>query len=134
MTLGTWDPNIANKKLEAKETDLANYIEWGAEEIVESQCKNLPPETLSILIPLMKQSRTFWQEATESLVVDDVIKLIRFFTLAEEHNSQLEAGNDSPVIGLTRALKSRGESLDKTLLLWIRQHSSNRYLPNGSVL
>ncbi len=134
MSLGTWDPSQDNKKLDATNTDLSAWISAGDAEKVDTTSKALSTEQISALTPLMKQSRAFWASAAESLNKPEIENLIRFFALAEEHNSQLAAGNDSPVIGLNRALKKRGEQLDKDMLIWLRKNSTNRYLPNGSVL
>jgi hypothetical protein len=59
--------------------------------------------------------------------------LIRFFTLAERDWSGWEAGKSSPVIPLVALLK-RKQQFEPDFRRWIKQHTDNRYLPNGAVL
>ncbi|MGB5325866.1 MAG: hypothetical protein WBN40_10640, partial [Pseudomonadales bacterium] len=59
------------------------------------------------------------------------LALMRFFTCAEMQLPGWQAGDKSPVIAINKILKRRGHKLDKAMLGWIRQHSDNRFLPNG---
>ena len=57
-----------------------------------------------------------------------------FFTLIEMALPEWAAGAKSPVISINKILKSRGHKLEKDMLLWIKQNSDNRFIPNGSPL
>ena len=69
----------------------------------------------------------------DDLDSDDIVRLIRLFTLLEFQLSGWEAGRQSPVIPLVKVLRHRGE-FDSTLRKWIKAHTDNRYLPHGSAL
>ena len=58
---------------------------------------------------------------------------LRALTLAEETIAGCEAGAKSPVIALARLLRARGDYPDD-LTPWIKQVSSNRFLPYGSLM
>lgn len=83
---------------------------------------------------IMHADQAAWEKAVKMLDNDQLIALIRFFTLAEEQLSGWHAGSESPVIAINQVLKSRGHKLDRDLLMWIRQNSTNRFIPNGAIL
>jgi len=135
MSEGTWDPQI-----EAAKTEFVIEAEQLQRFIAISQGEELDklPEVLSgdeqqALAPMMQLSRSDWLAAGEAFSDEELIELIRFFTLAEELPGW-EAGNNSPVIALAKILKKRGRGLDKELLLWIKANSRNQFLPHGSLL
>lgn len=134
MTISTWNPAASKKNVTAREINLDSWIVMGEEMHVESQVKQLSSKAIDELTPLMKQETTFWQEAAKEIPSEKILCLIRFFTLAEEIHHQLSAGENSPVIALNRILKSRKQPLSKEMLAWIKKNSTNRFLPNGSVL
>jgi len=80
---------------------------------------------------LMRQPLQRWLEESENWDNDQLWQLIRFFTLAEIQLPGWDAGADSPVIPLAKALRQRKAPLSREQLLWIREHSDNRYLPYG---
>jgi len=82
---------------------------------------------------LMKLSEQQWQQAAALCSDEQLLGLVRFFTVAEEQLPGWEAGDRSPVIWLCRMLKGRGRALDQELLRWIRSRSSNRFLPYGGL-
>lgn len=67
----------------------------------------------------------------EPLTTDELVALIRFFTLAEMQFTGWDGGKDSPVIPLVRMLKSR-DGFTADLRKWIKANTDNRYLPYGS--
>lgn len=79
---------------------------------------------------LMKLPADQWAVA-EGLTDDELIALIRFFTLAEMQFTGWDGGKDSPVIALVRILKSR-DGFTADLRKWIKANTDNRYLPYGS--
>jgi hypothetical protein len=74
-----------------------------------------------------------WAEAAGALDDDDILALIRLFTLAESALSGWESGAASPVIPLAAVLKRRG-SYPPELTAWIKAHSDNRFLPYGNLM
>lgn len=80
---------------------------------------------------LMRLPQQRWQEESASWDSAQLWQLIQFFTLAEVQLPGWDAGADSPVIALAKSLRRRKAPLDREKLLWIKQHSHNRYLPYG---
>ena len=74
-----------------------------------------------------------WEKFTESLSVEEVIKLIRLATLAEMRYASMQCGAKSPVIKLVKILKSKSAFSDE-LQKWIKSVTTNRYLPHGDLM
>ncbi|WP_295798469.1 hypothetical protein [uncultured Microbulbifer sp.] len=72
-----------------------------------------------------------WLDEATALDPDRLWALIRFFTLAEMQLPDWQGGAESPVIPLAKSLRRRKTPLSRDQLMWIRQHSDNRYLPYG---
>lgn len=134
MSIENWQPASEPSTVNIQDLQLEEFIALGHEDEVESHTQNLTPEQIKKLHLSIKQTRQFWMQAAKEISTQELHHLIRFFTLAEEHNSELQCGNDSPVIAFNKTLKKRDRALDKNFLLWIKEHSSNRFLPNGSIL
>ncbi|WP_323846934.1 hypothetical protein [Microbulbifer magnicolonia] len=80
---------------------------------------------------LMRLPAERWLEESQHWDSEQLWQLIRFFTLAEMQLPGWDAGPDSPVIPLAKALRRRQASLNREQLLWIKQNSDNRFLPYG---
>lgn len=135
MSINTWIPapeknadtiNISTQQLQ-------ELISIGKDNNIAEAIMQLSLSQIDTLAPLMKQPAAFWHNTAAALSAEDIVALIRFFTLAEEKHSALFAGNQSPVIALNKLLRKRDTPLPKAELLWIKAHSSNRFLPNGSI-
>lgn len=74
---------------------------------------------------------TQWLDEAAHWNDEQIWGLIRFFTLAEAQLPGWQGGAESPVIPLAKSLRQRKSPLAREQLLWIRQHSDNRYLPYG---
>ena len=74
-----------------------------------------------------------WEKFTESLGVDEVIRLIRLATLAEMRYASMQCGAKSPVIKLVKILRSQSAFSDE-LQQWIKSVTTNRYLPYGDLM
>jgi hypothetical protein len=74
-----------------------------------------------------------WAALGEQCSDEEVLALIRLFTLAESAFGAWEAGAQSPVIPLVALLKRRG-SYPESLTRWIKANSDNRFLPHGSLM
>lgn len=80
---------------------------------------------------LMRLPAQRWLEESEAWDSEPLWQLIRFFTLAEMQLPGWDAGAESPVIPLAKALRQREAPLSREQLLWIKQNSDNRFLPYG---
>ena len=132
MALGTWDPD-AEKASAAVQLDLQQlrrFIDWGRQEQLDQLDILLQGDERQTLSGLMHLEAAQWEQAAATFDNDELLLLLRFFTLAENLPGW-EAGESSPVIPLARTLRKRGARLDKDLLRWIRSVSQNRYLPYG---
>jgi hypothetical protein len=132
MSLGTWDPkaDLADTT-ELLQPALLRRLMGYAQNNQLPQLEQLLGEAdKQSLATLMKVDHAYWHAAAEGLTNDELLHLIRFFAVAENLPGW-EAGADSPVIPLAKALRRRGARLDKPLLQWLREVNDNRYLPYG---
>lgn len=74
-----------------------------------------------------------WAALATDLGDDQIVSLVRFFTLAEGHFSGWQAGDKSAVVPLVRELKGRG-TYPVALTGWIKANSDNKFLPHGSLM
>mgnify|MGYP001355860507 CR=1 FL=1 len=81
---------------------------------------------------VMSTDRECWTELV-SLEMEELNSLARLFTILERDLSGWEGGKFCPVIYIVKELRKRGESISE-LKRWIKTHSTNRYLPYGSVI
>jgi hypothetical protein len=82
---------------------------------------------------LMRQSYQFWYSISESLDNEQIVALIKTFTIAEKVIHGWKAGSVSPVVWLFRKLRERTNSDHKELSDWIINNADNIYLPTGSM-
>lgn len=132
MALGTWDPKLDmdSGELSLSPSLLDRLIGYAREDRLTQLEQLLSDEDKQRLAGLMKLDHERWRAAAARLPDADLLHLIRFFAVAENLPGW-EAGANSPVIPLAKALRQRGARLDKALLQWLRQVSDNRYLPYG---
>ncbi len=93
----------------------------------------LPAAALAGLPELMRRELDDWAGAVVALDVDELADLVRFFAVVEAQVSGCEVGKRSPAIACARELRARG-AYPASLTPWLRKHSSNRFLPYGSLL
>ena len=132
MTIGSWDPNkkttTANDEVNSEL--LACFI---------AATKKLPCE-LNTILPkeqlqqsqIIEASASAWQIAIDEFSNEELVLLIQFFTVVEAQLPAWTAGAKSPAILINRELRRRGEKLNKEILLWIKDNTDNRFIPNGS--
>lgn len=132
MTIGSWDPNekttTANDEVNSEL--LACFI---------AATKKLPCE-LNTILPkeqlqqsqIIEASASAWQIAINEFSNKELVLLIQFFTVVEAQLPAWAAGAKSPAILINRELRRRGEKLNKEILLWIKDNTDNRFIPNGS--
>ena len=149
MSVGAWEPaNKASNDQSSREIDRALLVQifekMGCATSPDLDAKESPATTpdltradLSGLPAALKSAHwlaglpaTQWLEEAQQWQPEQVWALIRFFALAE---AQLDwpGGAESPVIPLAKSLRQRKAPLSRDQLLWIREHSDNRYLPYG---
>lgn len=135
MTVGAWDPNQSEQSMEhtIDQQNLLAFIALSEQDQLEALENHLDDALIAASAPLMTLGKKQWFAAAESLSEEQIVHLIRFFTLAEMQLSGWQAGSESPVIWLTKVLRQRKAPLDKAMLLWIRANSDNRFLPNGAL-
>ena len=133
MSVNTWQPEPTTTDFAIDQQPLRQFIELSKQDQLLDLNNQLPAETIATQAPLMTLDKASWQEAVAPLSDDDLIHLVRFFTLAEQQLSGWEAQEKSPVIWLVKTLRQRKSPPSKDLLLWIKQHSDNRFLPNGAL-
>ena len=132
MSIGSWDPSLGSES-EALKLDaalLARLESYSRDEQLEQLSDVMSAEDKQQLAALMQLDHDQWRTAVEPLDSEAIGHLIRFLAVAENLPGW-EAGAASPVIPLAKVLRERGERLDKTQLLWLREVSENRYLPYG---
>ncbi len=132
MSIGSWDPS-ASAALEGvppKSALLQRFITYSRDDQLTQLAQLIKQDETQQLASLMTLDHTLWQAAAESLSEDELLHLVRFFAVAESLPG-CEAGERSPVIPLSKALRKRGVRLDKTLLQWLREVNDNRFLPYG---
>ena len=74
-----------------------------------------------------------WSAVAQGLSTQDLVALIRLFTLGEGQFSSWQAGAKSAVIKLVRVMKARKE-MTPELNAWIKTNTDNRFLPHGDLM
>lgn len=132
MSIGSWDPTAESaayhQQIEPETLD--RLIALSRDEQLQHLDQHITGDEGQVLAGLMQIEHGAWMEAIEQRPDDELLHLIRFFAVAENLPGW-EAGAKSPVIPLARALRKRGQRLDRALLEWLREVSDNRFLPYG---
>ncbi len=135
MSVGAWDPSqvAGNDSFVIDQAVLNEFISLSDADKLGDLDAHLSKDTISAQAPLMRQAKERWFDAAQPLDNTQIVSLIRFFTMAEMQLGGWEAGSESPVIWLTKLLRQRKAPLDRSTLLWIRENSDNRFIPNGAL-
>lgn len=128
MTIGSWAPATDGK---IDPDFLGKAIQISRQGHLESLADHISSEEVERYAPTMRLPQTDWNHALADFDNAELRWLIRFFTCAEMSLPGWEAGDSSPAIWANRLLKQRGERLNADELLWLREHSTNRFVPNG---
>ena len=131
MAIGSWTPENEKSALSIDLQWLQRCVGLSKEDRLEELPSPFTDDEQQRYGVFMRVSQAQWQAATADFSNDDIIALIRFFTRAEKLISGWEAGKESPAIWLNKVLRSRGEKLDRDMLIWIRNNTNNRFIPNG---
>ena len=132
MTISSWDPN-------EKKTSANDQVDTELLACFIAATKKLPCE-LDTILPseqlqqsqIIQASTSAWQTAIAEFSNEELVLLIQFFTVIEAQLTSWTAGAKSPAILINKELRRRGEKLNKEILLWIKDNTDNRFIPNGS--
>ena len=100
-------------------------VDFNAEEL------SLPPGDVARFAPLVTHAD--WAARAGALSEGELAGLVRIFTLGEMAYSSWSAGEKSAVVPLVKELKARG-AYDIEFTRWIKAHTTNKFLPHGSLL
>jgi len=129
MAVGVWEPG---KSIFVSTEQLQKLVSQVSEIDLAQLTSTVDNEFIDGNAWMMRLGESAWQVA-DSLPVEDLVNLARFFTLAEMQLPGWEGGKQNPVVYLVKILKSRDE-FSADLRKWIRANTDNRYLPYGAVL
>ena len=131
MGLGQWTPT-AKKLSDIDHTVLNQFISWVESDQLSQLAVLLTDEQVQQYAAFMQFSEQTWQVACQDYASSSLETLIKFFTVAEQLPGW-SAQKNSPVIWLNRLLNKKGKRLSAEDLLWIKAHSDNQFIPNGSL-
>ena len=125
--VGSWDPD----ETEIDDALLSALIAAATQ--LEDASLGLDDEVVRHLAGCIRGGTDVWGEAAAAHDDEDLVTLIKVLTVAEAKLPGCEAGAQSPVIPLAAELKRRHAYPDD-LTAWIKAHTSNRFLPHGSLM
>jgi glycerol-3-phosphate O-acyltransferase len=134
MPIGEWQPDSSNQQTAIDTAKLEALIAISHQGQLLELANQLGDSEQQWLAHAMHARRDSWLQAAGDMSSDDLIHLMKALAIAEMNIAGCTVGEKSPVIYLNRLLKQRGAALCRQDLLWIKQHSNNRFLPNGPVL
>ena len=129
MSVGTWNPS---ERITELSTPVLDELLAAATRSIDEDF-GLSQTAVERLAGSANTNRADWRAALQNLDGDQIIALMRFYTLAEGRFPAWQAGSNSPVIPLARALRARG-AWPPELTAWIKRHTDNKFLPYGSLL
>ena len=135
MTTGSWDPSTQTSSIDVSiDPALLNRFIALVQADAIGDLRSSMSEEDKRQNSLMQADTPSWQTALADHSDEHLIALIRFFTVVEMQLPNWVGGAKSPVISINKLLRSRGQKLDRDMLLWIKANSDNRFIPNGSPL
>ncbi len=130
MTIGSWTPA---KEATIERAMLDKGLSLARKQTLESLAEEFTQDEIERYAPAMKLTQPQWEAVLSDYSSDELRLLIRFFTRAEMLLPGWDAGESSPAIWANKLLKRRGERLPPEDLRWLRENTSNRFIPNGSL-
>ena len=140
MSIGEWQPDSSSESSDSSEqtaidaAKLEALIAFSHQGQLLELANLLDDSEQQWLARVMHARRDSWLQAASDMSSDELIQLMKALAIAEMNIAGCTVGEKSPVIYLNRLLKQRGAALGRQDLLWIKQHSHNRFLPNGPIL
>jgi hypothetical protein len=136
MTIGSWDPSPQDNHSVAYQLEiefLKKIILHMTDNDVIDLHSYLDSDEQKKHAAVMTLPKETWFSMKDALSNDDIILLIKFFTLAEMKFSHWTANDSSPVIWLAKILRQKGQRIEADLLQWIKSNSDNKFLPYGAL-
>jgi len=130
MSVGSWNPESQKQSLPNKQ--VLDRVLVASNQSIENNF-GLSAEETEKYAQLMQLSLSSWHPLLSEVAPEDLIGLLKFFTLAEQHFDSWQAGARSPVIAIAKVLREKS-AYPNDLTAWIRAHSDNRFLPHGSLM
>ena len=136
MSTQNWTPESQQAlSLDSRELELNIFINAGnMQPMNREKLIQIVNSNKELLLSICQQNIQFWHACCENYQQQQLIGLIKFFTLLEELHEDFNCGDKSPVIAINKLLKQRKTPLSKDILQWIKENSRNRFLPNGRIL
>lgn len=127
MTVNTFDPSQLGNPIDG--AAVRELVQLGLR--VDEDLLTLSEHEAARFAPLATHAD--WAQQCVDLADEEIVGLIRLFTLGEMQYSNWAAGDKSPVVALVKALKAR-DAYDVSLTKWIKSHTTNKFLPHGSLM
>lgn len=121
-----WNPTL--QTLGATHRELLNTVAAA----IDGDTLSLTTEQCELLKSLFQIGSSLWMKFAQDANDEELVCWIKVLTLCPEQYSGFDHGARSPVITLARILRLRG-TYPNSLTAWIKQHSTNRFLPHGSI-
>ncbi len=134
MGIGEWQPGGEKPPQAIEPQKLAMLVALSQQEKLARLAERLDPDQQKWLGTAMHSGDDAWTQAASNCDEAELVHLIRALVIAEMQIPGCVVGAKSPVIALNRVLKQRGAKLSHDDLAWIKEHSDNRFIPNGPVL
>ena len=133
MSVNSFDPQQFDPSQASAE--LGNALVEQAISVARAQDEGaqlcLTTDEVAALVPAITHAG--WSAVAQDLSTQDLVALIRLFTLGEGQFSSWQAGAKSAVIKLVRIMKARKE-MTPELSAWIKTNTDNRFLPHGDLM
>ena len=129
MSVETFDPGATALKLS---DEVVAELLAAADELESADFGLARDRIAALAVVARHDAASDWAGAAEALATDQLIALVRLFTVAEGLPGW-EAGARSPVIPMAAELKKRGD-FPTDLTSWIKSRTDNRFLPYGSLM
>jgi hypothetical protein len=103
-----------------------------AADSLEEPNLGLSPLEVATWGALMKLPADAWAPLLATESDEQLVRIAKALTVAEMRLPGWESGARSPVIVIVRELRRRN-TYPKELTVWIKAHTTNRFLPHGSL-
>jgi hypothetical protein len=125
-SVGVWQP----EDVPLTAGTLARFSD--ASDFIDEPTLGLTPDEIAKWSSVMRLDAQTWGPLLGAESDARLIRLVRFFTVAEMRLPGWEAGARSPVIRIVAELRRRN-AYPAELTAWIKANTSNRFLPYGSL-
>ena len=127
VDVGVWQPD----EVPLNAATLARLA--AVADLLDEPTLGLSEQEVARFAVLMKYRSDDWSPLLTNETDTQLIRLAKLFTVAEMRLPGWDAGARSPVIRIVAELRRRNV-YPKELTAWIKAHTTNRYLPHGSLL